>query len=108
MKEYRDQYRGINAQYAETTANKLKIKQEPRSTDSQNRSYVLSRISTYIKNGMSQEEAIDLIMKDKEILVKFEYLTKRGLDLRVCFTNWSNNIKNTKEYKFVREDDNER
>lgn len=61
-------------------------------SDTENRKRVMERIAKYRKKGVSQEEAIDLIMQDKEVLEQFNYLTKNGLDMKQCILNWSNNI----------------
>jgi len=108
MKEYRDHYRGLSIGNAESAIRKLKNLEKPKTSDAQNRSYVLSKISRYIKNGMSKNEAIDLIMQDEDILIKFEYLTKNGLDLRTCFTNWISSIERTEEYRSIEKDRDER
>ena len=61
-------------------------------TDTQNRKRVMERIADYKEKGISQEEAVDLIMQDKDVLEQFNYLTRNGLDIRQCILNWSNKI----------------
>ena len=57
--------------------------------DTQNREKIVKKIIQYVKAGMTKEQAIDKVIKEeKELVEKFEYLTKHGLDLKVCFNNW--------------------
>ncbi len=58
------------------------------SNDTYNRKYVAKTIAENIQNGLSEEEALDKIMKDP-IVKEFEYLTKNGLNLRECFKDWA-------------------
>lgn len=59
--------------------------------DTQNRVKVIKKVAQYVKEGMTKEQAIDKIIKEeKELVENFEYLTKHGLDLKVCFNNWVN------------------
>ena len=72
------------------TAHKIQADIKPKnkvSNDTQNRDYVARTGEKYIKEGLSEEEAIDKLMNDK-IVKEFEYLTKNGLDIRNCFKNW--------------------
>lgn len=59
----------------------------PKTKDTENREYVQNKIIEYIEKGLSKEKAIEEIMKDP-IVKEFEYLTKNGLDIRICFKNW--------------------
>lgn len=58
------------------------------SKDTQNRDYVVRTITSYVKNGLELEQALDKIMKD-DIVKEFEYLRKNGIDIRTCFKNWA-------------------
>lgn len=58
------------------------------SDDTYNRDYVVRTIVNDIKNGLSEEEALDKIMKDP-IIKQFEYLSKNGLNIRECFKDWA-------------------
>lgn len=42
---------------------------------------------------MSEEEALNLVMKNEEIIKQFAYLVDNGLDLRKCFMNWMGSFK---------------
>ena len=69
-----------------------KHKESKSKIDTQNRKEVVMKIIQYVKEGMTQEQAIDKIIKEeKELVKKFEYLTQNGLDLKVCFNNWVKN-----------------
>ncbi len=58
-------------------------------TDTKNREKVIRKVIQYVKEGMTKEQAIDKVIKEeKELVENFEYLTKNGLDLKVCFNNW--------------------
>ena len=57
--------------------------------DRKNRKEVKEKIYEYMKNGKSQEEAVDLVLQDKEITEKFKYLENNGVNLRQCFINWT-------------------
>ena len=60
--------------------------------DTKNREKVIRKVIQYVKEGMTKEQAIDKIIKEeKELVENFEYLTKNGLDLKVCFNNWVKN-----------------
>ena len=62
--------------------------------DTLNRDYVVREGVKYIKEGLSEEKALDKLMND-DIVKEFEYLKKNGLDIRNCFKNWINaEIKN--------------
>lgn len=64
------------------------------SDDTYNRDYVVRTIVNDIKNGLSEEKALDKIMKDP-IIKQFEYLSKNGLNIRECFKDWARReIKN--------------
>lgn len=63
--------------------------------DYENRKYVKKKIAEHMEKGMSQEEAVDLIMQE-DIVSQFEYLKKNGLDIRQCFLNWTNKLRNEK------------
>ena len=84
---------------AENTEKKVRKPCE-KSQDFHNRHYVMDKIFEYIKEGKSEEEALDLIMQD-EIVKEFEYLTKNGLNLRTCFSNW---VKSRKVQKGAEEE----
>lgn len=58
------------------------------SDDTYNRDYVVRTIVNDMKNGLSEEEALDKIMKDS-IIKQFDYLSKNGLDIRECFKDWA-------------------
>ena len=73
-----------------------------KTTDTKNREYVKDKIVEYIKSGLSEEKAIEEIMKDP-IVKEFEYLTKNGLDIKECFKNWVRSKMNPrKDRGFVR------
>ena len=57
--------------------------------DRKNRKEVKEKIYEYMKNGKSQEEAVGLVLQDKEITKKFKYLENNGINLRQCFINWT-------------------
>ena len=59
----------------------------PISNDTQNRDYVARTGVKYIKEGLSEEEALDKMMND-DIVKEFKYLKNNGLDIRNCFKNW--------------------
>lgn len=59
------------------------------SNDTKNRDYVVREEIKYIKEGLSEEKALEKLMNDK-IVKEFEYLKKNGLDIRNCFKNWIN------------------
>lgn len=63
--------------------------------DYENRKYVKKKIAEYMETGMSQQKAVDLIMQD-DIVSQFDYLKKNGLDIRQCFLNWTNKLRNEK------------
>lgn len=70
--------------------------------DNKNRKYVKIKINEYIQSGLSEEEALDKIMKD-DIVNKFEYLTENGLNIRECFRNWARAyVKENKGKDFTR------
>ena len=74
-----------------------------RNTDTENRKRVVERIAEYRKKGITQEEAADLIMQDKEVLEQFNYLTKNGLDIRKCILTWSNRIYRERQSSLEKE-----
>ncbi len=39
--------------------------------------------------GLTNEEAVDMVMKNEKIIEQFSYLEKNGLDIRQCFLNWT-------------------
>ncbi len=73
---YRPSYRRIMNEI-ECDIRRQKERANP-NTDTENRKRVMERIAEYKKKGINQEEAVDLIMQDKEVLEQFNYLTKNG------------------------------
>ena len=74
----------------------------PGKDDVKNRRNVQQKIFEYMDKGMTNEEAVDMVMQDEEIVEQFKYLKKNGLDIKQCFINWTkwkqnkkNNIKDT-------------
>lgn len=76
----------------ERTAQYLKKKNKPKEKYNQdciNRKYVINKMIEYIeKDGLSEEEALDKMMKDS-VIKEFEYLEKNGLDIKECIRNWA-------------------
>ena len=66
--------------------------------DFKNRKNLQQKIFEYMDKGMTNEEAVDLVMKDKKIVEQFKYLEKNGLDIRQCFINWTKWKVNKKSY----------
>lgn len=66
------------------------------SDDTKNRRYVVNKILENMKNGLTEEETLDLIMKDK-IVEQFKYLENNGCNIKKCFINWARGYKNKKE-----------
>ena len=70
--------------------------------DQANRQYVQNKIKQYIEQGMQQKEIVERILNDS-IMEKFEYLTRNGLDIKLCVTDWVQsavkryNVKTEKE-----------
>ena len=46
--------------------------------------------------GLTNEEAVDMVMKNEKIIEQFSYLEKNGLDIRQCFLNWTRQKQNKK------------
>ena len=58
------------------------------SKDTYNRDYVIRKVISDIKNGLSLEQALDKIMED-DIVKEFQYLANNGLNIRECFKDWA-------------------
>lgn len=67
-----------------------------KSDDTKNRRYVINKILENMNNGITEEEALELIMKDK-IVEQFKYLENNGCNIKICFRNWARGYKNKKE-----------
>ena len=57
------------------------------SDDAKNRKYVVGKIKQLIKDGMTEEEIIEEILKDK-IMEEFKYLQKINPDIRTFVKGW--------------------
>lgn len=78
-------------------------KNKPSNQDSKNREEVIERVKQYMKKGMTQEEAVDILMQDETVMNQFAYLKKNGLDVKQCFMNWTKCVKDKTE-KFSNKD----
>lgn len=77
----------------------LRESQKPQiSQDTKNRNYVVEKMTEYMQNGLTEDEAVEKIMKDP-IVEQFEYLTKNKIDIRRCFRDWTRNTNNNKKTK---------
>lgn len=71
-------------------------KKEP--TDGDSRNYIIKLMEENIKNGKTEEEAIEIAMNDI-VAERFNYLEKNGLNKKECFRNWIRGYLKTKERK---------
>ena len=58
-----------------------------KSDDTKNREYVMNTLIDNISKGMTEDEALDLMMQN-DVVKEFEYLQKNGCDIKECFRNW--------------------
>lgn len=66
-----------------------------KSDDTKNREYVIKKILKNMSNGMTEDEALDVIMQDN-IVLQFDYLKSNGCNLKECFKNWVKGYKKQK------------
>ena len=67
-----------------------------KSDDTINRKYVMDTVLENMSNGMTEEDALDIIMKDS-IVQKFKYLEANGCNIKECFRNWVRGYKIQKQ-----------
>lgn len=77
--------------------NKHRRRQVGIDIDTNKRRYVVSKIKQYMEDGMSNEEAINLVMEEKEIINQFSYLIKNGIDIKQSFRNWTSFLNKNKD-----------
>ncbi len=93
---------GVAIEYAAKSIMGQKNMQKSPNEDQENRRYVQNKIKQYIEQGMQQKEIVEKILNDS-IMEKFEYLTRNGLDIKLCVTDWvqsavkRQNVKTEKE-----------
>ncbi len=73
-------------------------KERKLTSDSENRKYITELILKNIKDGKTQEDALDIALSD-EVAKSFDYLEKNGLNKRECFKNWVKNYEKNKKLR---------
>ena len=68
-------------------------KEHPAEKDRKNRRETAYKIIECVNNGMTLDEAISEILKDKEVQKQFAYLTKHGIDLRPLMKGWYSSLE---------------
>ena len=61
---------------------------DPAKKDRENRKEVIDRIENLISEGCLIEDAVLQVYSDETIRKNFEYLEKRGIDLKKIFGSW--------------------
>lgn len=69
-----------------------------RDPDVVNREELVKRIHKFMESGKSLDEAVELIMQD-DIMEKFDYWYKNGLDVRQCIKNLVRSYTHIKQTK---------
>lgn len=93
---------GLSAKNTQYFIEIEKRRESLQNEDQENRRYVRNKIKQYIELGMQQKEIVEKILNDS-IMEKFEYLTRNGLDIKLCVTDWvqstvkRQNVKTEKE-----------
>ena len=71
----------------------------PADLDKQNRQNVIEKIKTHIDKGGNLDKILDELCKDEEINKQFEYLKRKGMNLRNLFETWYKSYEKSSKRK---------